>query len=167
MMTTSMLALAALALAAACSAPSRGAAHAAQAQPQAIGSTSSSSCPSSSPLSSSSTCLADGDSNYVVYTNGGSFSPDSAGRYTVQFTANLCPKWNHTGYLNGVAPTHELPAEPDCLAVSLPASGYVSDAPLAQPLRGQIGYSVYGVSIYGNMENGFTLCVVVARLSRG
>ena len=45
-----------------------------------------------------------------------------------------------------------------CTQISLPVAAYVNnDAVVAAPLRGAAGYSLYGVQIYGPMENGFTL----------
>jgi len=45
-----------------------------------------------------------------------------------------------------------------CTQISLPVAAYVNnDAVVATPLRSAVGYSLYGVQIYGPMENGFTL----------
>lgn len=98
------------------------------------GQSSSSSCPSVS------TCAADGSSNYVSR----SLDYDaSTGIFSGSLTFNQCPKWN-----GGDTKT----ASANCVQQKLPA---ITSTPAAAALRGAVGYTLYGVNIYGPYEAGF------------
>lgn len=99
----------------------------------------------------SGTCANDGSSNYITR----SLAYDgSTGKFTGTLTTNGCPngaKYNtytgYTGFYGGASAV--------CVQQTLPAPSYTT-GPSAAPLRGVVGYSMYGVNIYGPLEAGFT-----------
>lgn len=98
------------------------------------GQSSSTACPTSA-----TTCAADGSTNYIDRSK---LAFDAkTGLFSGSITFNGCPK-HKTG------PT----LSPSCVQQTLPA---VTTTPVASALRGAVGYTIYGVNIYGPYEAGF------------
>jgi hypothetical protein len=104
----------------------------------------------------STTCAAGGVGSYAAYTSISSPS-DANGVFTVNFKTNQCPVGaNSNKYPNGASDNGVATA--CCVNVNLPVSTYAAaNLPKAAPLRGVLGYTVYGANIYGPMEAGFTM----------
>jgi hypothetical protein len=103
-------------------------------------------------------CSNDGSTNYIKYGLS-SYTPDSNGRFSVSFTTNLCPNNAKTAYVGGVAPGANGfgGSTPCCMTVTLPVNTYVSATnAVATPLRNEVGFSLFGVKMFGPMEAGFS-----------
>jgi len=114
------------------------------------GSTAATSC-----TSGVTTCSRDGTSNYM---NRSGLTYDTAtGKFSGSFVSNSCPEF-YWGKFAGVATTMTLAYNATCYSQPIPATGYGTTVPQAAPKRGPIGFSISGgSSIYGPMEDGFTL----------
>ena len=74
----------------------------------------------------------------------------------MNFTTNFCPDNANTSMVAGKQYGYAQNSA-CCTQLNLPVASYVSSSVLAAPLRSAIGYSLFGVQIYGPMENGFVL----------
>jgi hypothetical protein len=105
----------------------------------------------------STTCAAGGVGSYAAYTaTANSVSSDADGVFTVNFKSNQCPIGANSNKYPGQSDFGV--ASACCMNINLPVSAYsVNQLPKAAPLRGVLGYTVYGANIYGPMEAGFTM----------
>lgn len=94
-------------------------------------------------------CSSDGSTNSVTR----SLTYDATtGKFTGTMTTNLCPNFPFANYSTGEVAKAK--AEVSSKTITFPGSGY-ANPPLAAPTRGAVAYSLYGVNIYGPMDNGF------------
>lgn len=102
----------------------------------------------------STTCAAGGVGSYYQYASNATV--DANGVFTVSFKSNQCPKGVNSNKYPGQSDFGV--ASACCMNINLPVSTYaVNQLPKAAPLRGVLGYTVYGANIYGPMEAGFTM----------
>ncbi|KAI9022120.1 hypothetical protein DFJ74DRAFT_111807 [Hyaloraphidium curvatum] len=96
---------------------------------------------SSTECATHATCAQDGSANYV--SRNLTFDA-STGLFSGSLTTNKCNRWPSD---NAMVASNT----PTCVRQALPAYSATS----AAPLRGAVGYTLYGVSIYGPFEAGF------------
>lgn len=102
-------------------------------------------------VSAATACNSDGTSNVVTR----SLSYDAAtGKFSGTMTTNLCPNFPFANYSTGEVAAANALVSP-ATTITFPGSAY-NNPPIAAPLRGSVGYSLYGVNIFGPMDNGFS-----------
>ena len=103
------------------------------------------------------TTICSGSSSNFIAFGASAYVADANGRFTVNFTTNFCPQSANLSQVNGVSYA-SVARSACCTEINLPVAAYVNNAAVvASPLLGAIGWSMYGVNIYGPMEAGFTL----------
>jgi hypothetical protein len=72
----------------------------------------------------------------------------------VTILSNQCPAGSLSNYQSGVIGLAS--ATPCCASLDFPKAAYSGAAAKAAPLRGAVGYTLWGENIYGPMDAGFT-----------
>eukprot|EP01134_Creolimax_fragrantissima_P008633 CFRG8633T1 len=94
-------------------------------------------------------CSDDGTTNEVMSNI---TYDDTTGIYSGIMIFNQCPNNDPNGRTNSTQ-EYQIMATSSCQQITFPDMNY--EGPVAAPLRGRIGLSMYGVNIYGPMEAGF------------
>ncbi|KAJ3017359.1 UNVERIFIED_CONTAM: hypothetical protein HDU68_011733 [Siphonaria sp. JEL0065] len=106
------------------------------------------------------TCSHAGTDGYVD-TSGITYN-SASGIFTGNIVTNLCPNYPNSNYTySGTTYTSMAGAMPTCTTASL--NQYA--AGVAAPLRGEVGYTIAGQSVFGPLDNGFyagQICTVTA-----